>query len=163
MTKYDMRMAERKTSDEETWEIFESAEYATVSTVDADGTPYGTPVSFVLMDGIFYLHTTNTFGHKMDNFARDARVCISAAVDVEPCYEEAFMTSRFGSIVAFGRARLVQDNVERRKMLVALCMKYLPEFKHEIGGAIERELNDTAIWAVNIDEITGKAGRRLSK
>ena len=163
MTDRPMFRAEREISAEEALEILEEASYCVISTVDEDGAPYGVPMSFVLMDGRLYVHTTNAFGHKMDDFRRDARVSAVAVVDVDACYEDGFMTSRFGSAMVTGRIRRVEEDLEARRALVALCMKYLPEYKHEIGGAIEREIADTDVWAIEPETVRGKAGRRKKR
>lgn len=160
MTEYHMRYADRALSETNAWDIFETAEYCVASTVDADGMPYGVPISFVVMNNQLYFHTTNTYGHKLDNFQHDARICVTAVVDVEACFEDDFMTSRYGSAMAFGRIRRVENSVEVRHALVALCMKYLPNYKHEIGNAISKDLAETAVWAVEVETITGKAARR---
>lgn len=163
MKTYPMRMAERKLSESEAHKILDAGEYCVISTVDEDGTPYCVPLSYVREGSTLYFHTTAGTGHKMDDFAHDERVCVAVATEVEPCFEETFFTSRFASVIARGRISLVQDRVTVRKVLVALCMKYLPEFKHEIGGGIEREIDDTAVWMVELDEIAAKGGRRREK
>ena len=162
MTKpYPMQMAERELDRVEADKILEAGEYCVVSTVDADGTPYGIPLSYVMMDGRMFFHTGKRAGHKIDDFERDPRVSIAVATEVEPCYEETFFTTRFASVVAQGRISRVEDSLILRKVLVALCMKYLPQFKDEIGGAIEREFDITEIWVVDFDEVRAKGGRRL--
>lgn len=161
MTHYDMRYDRRKISEEEARTILKQAEYAVISTVDADGMPYGVPISFVLIDNTIYIHTTNTFGHKLDDFRHDSRVCVTAVTDTDPCFEKTFFTTRYESAMAFGCIREVPLGVEFRKALVELCMKYVPEAKHEIGEAIEREVNDTSVWAIDIDELSGKAARKI--
>ena len=57
----------------------------------------------------------------------------------------------------------VEDGAAMRKVLVALCMKYLPEHKDKIGEGIAREIDDTAIWAVDLEEVRGKGARRLGR
>lgn len=161
MDGYPMQMAERELDRADALEILEAGEYCVVSTVDEDGAPYGVPLSYVMMDGRMYFHTGKRPGHKIDDFQRDPRISIAVATEVEPCYEETFFTTRFASVIASGRIKRVDDPVEVRKALVALCMKYLPQFKDEIGGAIERELGITDIWVADLGEIRGKAGRRL--
>lgn len=162
MTKpYPMQMAERELDRAEADKILEAGEYCVVSTVDADGTPYGVPMSYVMMDGRMFFHTGKRTGHKIDDFERDPRVSVAVATEVEPCYEETFFTTRFASVVAQGRISRVEDSLILRKVLVALCMKYLPQFKDEIGGAIEREFDTTEIWVVDFDEVRAKGGRRL--
>ena len=109
------------------------------------------------------MHTTNTYGHKIDDWKRDARVCGTVADEVEPCYEETFFTSRFATAMAFGRIRRVDDPVAVRKALVALCMKYMPSEKAEIGGAIQREFDITDVWCIDVEMLTGKGGRRKQR
>ena len=196
-----MRIAERELSLADTLEVLEEGQFITVATVDEDGMPYCTPLSYVVERGTgriehaetaaekpvqtgenadgkgdcessaangapicrIYVHTTNTYGHKIDNWKRDGRVCGTVANEVEPCYEETFFTSRFATAMAFGRIRRVEDPVAVRKALVALCMKYMPSEKHEIGGAIQREFDITDVWCIDVETLTGKAGRRKNR
>ena len=164
MTKrYAMQMAERELTEAEAWEILEAGEYVVVSTVDPDGTPYGIPLSYVIIDGKLYIHTGERGGHKIDDFLHDARVSVAVATEVDPCFEDTFFTTRFASVIASGRIAKVEDSAMVRRVLVDLCMKYLPQYKEEIGPAIGREIDTTAAWCIEFDEIRGKAGRRLSK
>lgn len=161
--KYKMQIAERELSEAEALEILEDGEYCVVSTVDPDGTPYGVPLSYVMIDGKMYIHTGDREGHKIDDFLHDSRVSVTVAIEVEPCFEETFFTTRFASVIAQGRISCVESKAEVRKMLVPLCMKYLPQFKKEIGAAIEREIDVTDAWVIEFDEVRAKAGRRLPK
>ena len=160
---YKMQMGDRELTEAEAWEILEAGEYAVVYTVDPDGAPYGVPLSYVIMDKKLYIHTGERGGHKIDDFEHDARVSVAVATEVEPCFEDTFFTTRFASVIASGRISKVQDRVMLRRVLVELCMKYLPELKDEIGPAIGREIDVTAAWCIEFDEVRGKAGRRLSK
>ncbi|BAK43859.1 pyridoxamine 5'-phosphate oxidase family protein [Eggerthella sp. YY7918] len=159
MTEYKMRKANRQLTEQDALSVFEEAAYVTVSTVDEDGMPYGVPLSFVCVEDKLYVHMTNDRGHKSDNFGRDGRVCATAVVDVEACWDGDFTTS-YGSAMMFGRIHRVTEDVEVRRALVALCMKYLPEYKSEIGAAMEREWANTAVWVIEPDSITGKAAHR---
>ena len=242
LKQYEMRIAERQLSLADTLEVLEEGQFITVATVDEDGMPYCTPLSYVVERGAgsfereasadtkpvqtgetadnafatekidnkgdvpsaavaageqggmpvaggaagndgpaaaaptasdalasntpicrIYVHTTNTYGHKIDDWKRDGRVCGTVANEVEPCYEETFFTSRFATAMAFGRIRRVEDPVAVRKALVALCMKYMPSEKREIGGAIQREFDITDVWCIDVEVLTGKAGRRKNR
>ncbi len=160
--RYEMQMADRELSLEEAQEILEAGEFAVISTVDPDGTPYGVPVSYVIIDDKMYIHTAKGPGHKFDDWNYDPRVSVAVATEIEPCYEETFFTTRFASVVAQGTIQHVEDPAMVRRVLVDLCMKYLPQFKDEIGGAIQREIDVTDAWCITFDEVRGKAGRRLS-
>lgn len=159
MTDHPLRLPERALSDDEARGILDEAAYCVVSTADEDGAPYGVPLSFVHVDGRLYVHTARE-GHKIADFARDARVCATAVVDVEACFEDGFMTTRYASAIARGRIRRVEDDREVRHALVALCMKYLPAYKKEIGPAIDRDIDEVAVWAIEIESLSGKANRR---
>lgn len=162
MTKsYPMQIAERELTLEEAYEILEEGEFAVISTVDPDGSPYGVPVSYVMIDGKFYIHTAKGPGHKFDDFKHDSRVSVVVASELEPIYEDTFFTTRFASVIASGNISRVEDSKTLRRVLVELCMKYVPQFKEEIGGAIEREWDITDAWVVEFSEVRGKAGRRL--
>lgn len=161
MTHYDMRYEKRKLSEDEARAFFEKAPYCIVSTVDEDGAPYGVPLSFVFADNTIYVHTTNTFGHKLDDFKHDPRVCATVVGEANPCFEATFFTTRYESAMAFGKIREVPVGPEFRRALVELCMKYVPEAKKEIGPAIEREISETGVWAIDIDELSAKAARKI--
>ena len=163
MIDYPLLAKDRELSADEAHEVLEAGEFCVVSTVDADGMPYGVPLSYVMLDGALCFHTTNKAGHKLDNFARDGRACVTVATEVEACYEDDFFTTRFASVIARGRVRRMEDGAAMRKVLVALCMKYLPEYKDKIGEGIAREIDDTAIWAVDLEEVRGKGARRLPR
>ena len=160
------QLAQRAIPDPEAREILEVGEYCVVATVDADGAPYCVPLSYVADGDTLYIHTGAAGGQKTEDWERDPRVCVTVALDMEPVYveeggEPGFFTTRFASVVAHGRVRRVEDAATVRSALAKLCLKYSPEFKHEIGGAIDRELPVTAVWAIDLEHIQGKAGRRV--
>ena len=157
------QLKERELPAEDAWEILEAGEYAVVSTVDPDGSPYGVPLSYVIIDGKMYVHTGKGCGHKIEDFRHDSRVSVAVAIDVEPVYEDTFFTTRFASVIASGHISRVEDPATVRKVLVALCMKYVPSAKQEIGGAIEREHDVTEAWVIELDEVRAKAGRWLKR
>lgn len=160
------QLPERAISEEEAHEILRVGEYCVVATTDEDGQPYATPLSYVLDGDTLLIHTGAAGGQKTDDWERDPRVCVTVALDMEPGYftpegEAGFFTTRYASVIATGTIRRVTDAAHIRSALAQLCLKYSPEFKHEIGGAIERELELTAVWAIDLTHISGKAGRRI--
>lgn len=153
---YDMKMSSREAGDDEVARILEEGQFCVISTVDADGMPYGVPVSYVMIDGMLYLHSTNAGGHKADDFEHDGRVCATVVQHVAPCYENSFFSTRYESAMVFGRIDRVADDALRRKVLGALCMKYVPAARDEIGGAIERGIAGVEIWRILPTEVSGK-------
>ena len=160
------QLPERAISLEEARDILHDAEYCVVATVDADGHPYATPLSYALDGDTLLIHPGAAGGQKTEDWARDPRVCITVAMDMEPVYveehgEPGFFTTRYASVIATGTIRRVTDSAQIRRALAQLCLKYSPEYKEEIGGAIDRELSLTAVWAIDLNHISGKAGRRI--
>lgn len=155
-----MQLPERAISEAEAREILEVGEYCVVATVDEDGTPYATPLSYFVDGDDLYIHTGAHKSQKVRNWERDPRVCLTVAVDMEPVYAETFFTTRYASVIARGQIERVEDTAKVRWALAKLCMKYCPEFKQEIGGGIAREIDVTTVWVVHLSEISGKAGRR---
>lgn len=87
-------------------------------------------------------------------------------MDMEPVYvkengEPGFFTTRYASVIATGTVRRVVEPTCPRRALAQLCLKYCPEHRDKIGDAIEWELPATAVWAIDLEHISGKAGRRI--
>lgn len=156
MTRYEMRRSELEISEEEAYDIIARAQFVTVATTDEDGMPYAVPLSPAVYKGKIYVHSTDSYGHKLDNFTRDARVCVTGVCGLKPVYTHGDFSTDYESAMAFGRIRRVTDEVEMRQSLVALCMKYLPEYKDKIGASIQSDLFHTAIFTIDVDYITGK-------
>ena len=157
MTVHPLRRADRAASREEALAVFDEAPFMVVSTVDDDGAPYGVPLSFTRAGDTLYFHTTNEGGRKADDFRRDDRVCATAAVGVRAFFEDGDFSTSYRSAMAFGRVREVTDPREFKHALVDLCMKYVPAAKRGIGPAMEKEGPHTSVWAIDVDELTGKA------
>lgn len=160
------QLPERAISEEEARKILRIGEHCVVATVDADGHPYATPLSYVLDGDALLIHTGIAGGQKTEDWKRDPRVCVTVAVDMDPVYVEedgapGFFTTRFASVIATGTVRPVEDTALMRRALAQICLKYCPEHKDKIGTAIDWELPATAIWAIDLDHISGKAGRRI--
>ena len=157
MIDYPLLAKDRELSADEALEVLEAGEFCVVSTVDADGMPYGVPLSYARQGDILYFHAANEGGLKADCFRRDARACATAVVDVEAFFENGDFSTSYRSAIAFGRMRPVDDPIEFKHALVNLCMKYLPAHKHAIGKAMEIEGPHTAVWALDIEKLSGKA------
>ncbi|OUO86302.1 pyridoxamine 5'-phosphate oxidase [Gordonibacter sp. An230] len=156
MNQHPLRRADRAASRDEALETLDTAPFVVVSTTDADGEPYGVPLSFVRRGDALYFHTSSEGGHKTDCFRHDHRACATAVTGVRAFFEGGDFSTSYQSAMAFGRIREVTDPVEFKRALVDLCMKYVPEHKRDIGRAMEAEGPRTAVWALDIDELSGK-------
>lgn len=83
-------------------------------------------------------------------------MCATAVTGVQAFFENGNFSTSYRSAMAFGRIREVTDPLEFKRALVDLCMKYVPEHKRDIGRAMEAEGPHTAVWALDIDALSGK-------
>ncbi len=125
-----------------------------LATAGDDGYPYAVPLSYVYADDKIYFHTAKT-GHKMDAIARSEKVSF-CVIDEDQIVPEAF-TTYFRSVIAFGRARVLHDEEEKRAALLKLAKRYSPE---ETEEALMQEINGSfqavAMVEISIDHLSGK-------
>lgn len=157
-----MRKKDRQTTQEEAYRILESAEYATLCTVNAeDGSPYGVPISFVVKDGVIFIHMAHE-GQKLENLEKDPRVCVMC-VGQTLLYPEQYSTD-FESCIITGKAEFITDREEKLEALKLLCNKYgSPEggvfLEKKMQGGVDR----MEIAKIPVETITGKARWRKPK
>jgi nitroimidazol reductase NimA-like FMN-containing flavoprotein (pyridoxamine 5'-phosphate oxidase superfamily) len=104
---------------------------------DASG-PYVVPISFALEGDVIYFHGGR--GRKAQALAADPRVCLAAAPDpvfirgAGPCKDNF----DYESVLAFGRATLLEDARDKAAGMRALIAKYDP-------AALEAALDPTTL------------------
>ena len=153
-----MRRKKQLLPEAETLAMLDSCNSGVLALHGDDDYPYAVPLSFAHEDGRLYFHAA-TAGHKLDAVARNdkASFCVIAADDIVP---EKF-TTYFRSAIAFGRARLVTGDDEKRHALMLLAGKYSPEHLDEAGAEIDGDWQRTAVVALDIEHLTGKAAMEL--
>lgn len=154
---HTMRRKDRALEREEAMRLLEKCEYGVLSLIDPDGWPYAVPLSYVLMDGALYFHSAYD-GRKVRALRSSDRVCFVATGDTQPVYVKDFSTY-YESAMVFGRAALVEEEGEKRKSLMALAEKYLPEHMDKAEADIDRSYSRTAVYKISIELLSGKAKR----
>lgn len=156
----ELRRKNQLLSDEETIDILNRNTSGTLACAGDNDYPYAVPLSYVYSDGKIYFHCAPE-GHKLDAVKRNRKVsfCIIDTDDVLP---EKFTTC-FRSVIAFGKARIIKDNLEKRRALEILAMKYSPDdsegIVREINGAADR----TCMVEIDIEHLTGKEGIEFTR
>jgi nitroimidazol reductase NimA-like FMN-containing flavoprotein (pyridoxamine 5'-phosphate oxidase superfamily) len=148
-----MRRKDRERSEEFALALIERCEYAFLATADEEGNPYCIPISPALHGRTVYFHCALE-GEKLQNIHRNPRVCLSCAMNTQVLPAE--FTTRYQSAVAFGEARLVEDEAEKAEALRLICRKYSPGYEGEAESAIARSIRKTGICKVQLDRVTGK-------
>lgn len=151
-----MRRADRAMGREETFAVLEKGQYGILSTIGANGYPYGIPLSFAVMKGKIYFHCAVNAGHKIENIQFNFKVCFTVVADTEVLPD--LFSVKYRSVVVFGTAREVFGET-KQTALVSIVDKYSSTFK-EIGlEKIAKQSEQVSIFEISIDQITGKARR----
>jgi nitroimidazol reductase NimA-like FMN-containing flavoprotein (pyridoxamine 5'-phosphate oxidase superfamily) len=126
-----------------------------LATVEPDGSPYITPLHFVFYEGKIYFHSALK-GRKVENIRANPRVCfeVHELIKIVQGQRACDLSTRYRSVLAFGRARSLPDGDEKVAVLTALAEKYAS------GQAVEpptlKRAKGTEVIEITIEEMTGK-------
>lgn len=150
-----IRRKDRLLTEHDAKEILEIGEYGILSTVSLDGQPYGVPLNYSYNGEEIYFHSAKE-GHKLINLKTNSRVsfCVVGKTQVLP---DKFAT-KYESVIVFGKAYEAIGE-EKQKGFVELVKKYSPDFFAEGLEFIEKKGKKACVFAIRIEEITGKASR----
>lgn len=153
----NVRRKDRERTEEFALSVVDKCEYAVMSVVLEDGSPYGVPLS-IARDGEFiYFHCAQE-GRKTDALKENSRVCLSCVGDTHRLEDE--FSTEYESAAVFGTAEPVLQDEEKIHALRLICRRHTPMNMENFDQAIEMSLKRTAIWRIRIDQITGKAKKR---
>lgn len=133
-----MRRNEFSVEDEQEIERFlGEMSFGFLGTVDEEGFPRVTPINFVYMNGAFYFHGSRA-GEKMEHLQSQPQVSFTVADEyaIIPSYfsDPAMAcpaTAFFKSVMARGKAEIVQDLQEKALALSGFMSKLQPEGGHD--------------------------------
>ena len=161
----EMRRIRQQISLEECAEILRRATSGVLGLHGDDGYPYTVPVSFVYQEGgtglgIIGFHCAKT-GHKIDAIRRDNKVSFTVIDRDEVMPRER--TTKFSRVIAFGRARILEDEAEMRRAANAIGAKYSKGFEDLYMQETEDTIRKGRLCCVEItiEHMTGKIGRQL--
>ena len=107
-----------------------------------------------------HFHCAKT-GHKIDAIRRNDKV--SFTIIDQDIVMPRERTTKFRSVIAFGRARILEDEEEMRRAANALGDKYSRGFKDLYMQETEETIREGRLCCVEItiEHMTGKIGRLL--
>ncbi|MBE5775071.1 MAG: 5-nitroimidazole antibiotic resistance protein [Clostridiales bacterium] len=160
-----MRRFKQQISLEECREVLRRATSGVLGLYGDDGYPYTVPISFVYEEGgdglgTIGFHCART-GHKIDAIRRDEKVSFTV-IDRDEVVPEA-RTTKFCSVIAFGRARILEDEDELRRAAMAVGSKYCKGYEQGCAEETEDTIRRGTLCCVEItiDHMTGKIAREL--
>ena len=120
------------------------------------GEPYVVPLCFGWEGEALYFHGDSA-GRKMEILARNDRVCVEFdLVDgIREAERACAWSISYRSVIAFGRARIVEDHEEKRRALERIMAQY-SSGTHVFSEELIRR---TAIVRVDIERMSGKRSR----
>ncbi len=150
-----MRREDRAITNDQARRLLAAAEHGVLSLATPDGVPHGVPLNFAVEGDDLYFHCAPA-GRKIDMLAINDRVsfCVVGATEVLP----AEFATRYESVVATGRAERVEDELKRHG-LTLLIRKYAPAHVEAGLAYIEALFEETAVFRIRIEQVTGKARR----
>lgn len=149
----EMRKKNKQLSEQEARRLLAAGEYGILATAGEDY-PYGVPVNYAVAGDMIYIHGTLEPGQRDDNIRQNNRVCFTVVGETAVLSEK--FAERFESVIVFGTAELAEGE-EKEAGLEALIDKYSPEYKEKGMKYIQAAKDQTAVYRISIDKITGKA------
>jgi len=138
-------------------DIFAQAQWCTVAFNSPLGYPYQVALNHVVSGDKLYFHCGQS-GFKLDCLMHDPRVCVMA-VAREAVISQDYTTD-YLSVVAFGQARIVEDQDLRRDVLLKLMERFSPNHPKTASCVKEGALS-TIVVEVKIEHCTGKENKAL--
>lgn len=133
--------------------VLERATSGVLACLGDEDYPYAVPLNYVYWGDKIYFHSAKA-GHKIDAIKKHPKV--SFAVTGEDTIAGAEYTSYFRSVIAFGKAAVVEDNDERLAALRALVEKYSGDQPEESNQAALGRCTQACLVAIDVEHITGK-------
>ena len=126
-----MRRFKQQISRQECADILRRSTSGVLGVFGDDGYPYTVPVSFVYQEGGSGLGTIGFHcaitGHKIDAIRRNEKVSFTVIDRDEVMPKER--TTKYCSVIVFGRARILEDEEEMRRAANAIGAKYSKGFE----------------------------------
>ncbi|WRS27993.1 pyridoxamine 5'-phosphate oxidase family protein [Oscillospiraceae bacterium MB08-C2-2] len=153
----EMRRKDRSLGQAETEQVLRKGEYGVLSTVAADGEPYGIPINYVYHNGAIYFHCALA-GSKLANISHESRVsfCVVGETQVLP----NDFTTNYESAIVFGTA-CEASGEEKQQALTAIIGKYCLDNLETGVYYIEKMLPRTKVIKIMPSHISGKANKKM--
>ena len=157
----EMRRNKQQLSEELIQKVLDENTNGILGVIGEEGYPYTIPLNYVYLNGNLYFHSAKS-GHKVDTINKNTKVSFTV-VDEDTIVSEKF-TSFYRSVIAFGKASIIESQEERNEVFQAFIEKYS---NNESTRAKEKELHTRGPHAlvikVSIEHITGKEAIEYSR
>ena len=155
-----MRRFGQQLTQQEAEQILREATSGVLGVQGENGYPYTVPVSHVYQDGKLYFHCARE-EHKIDAIRACDKVsfCVIAQDEVMPRER----TTAYISVIAFGRARIVDDEAGLRYIAGLVGEKYSHDYPDLCRQETDEVIAANRMYCVEItvEHLTGKCGKEV--
>lgn len=155
-----MRRIKQQLSEKECIDILQRQNVGTLALAKNGDYPYALPLNYVYYNGKIYFHCAIT-GHKIDIIKKQnkASFCV---IDKDTVVPEKY-TTFYRSVIVFGKAEIVEDDVEKMVALKELSYKYVSKDDEAHLKEINGAWNRTCVFSLSIDYLSGKEAIELTQ
>ncbi len=148
------RIEKRGISNDEALELLRKGKRGVLAVAGDNDYPYAIPINFYFDESAMkiYFHSALA-GHKVDSMKRNPKVCFT--IFGEPEIRDLDWAPYVRSAVAFGTAKPVADEAEKRRVLKTFAMKYYPN-EAEADEEIAEDFAAVQMIEITIEHLTGK-------
>lgn len=154
----EMRRKKQVLSLEDTIQILNRGTSGVLAVSGDDDYPYAVPLSYVYHNNKLFFHCAKT-GHKLDSIARNEKVSF-CVIDQDQIVPEEY-TTYFRSVIVFGKARILNDETEKRSALEILAERYSPNHEEGRLKEIDAMFQHVCLIELAIEHISGKEAIEL--
>ena len=119
------------------------------------------PLTIFYQDNKIYFHCAKA-GHKIDAIKKHNKVSFTVIAQDDIISEE--FTTYFKSVIAFGTAHIIEDDVEKRTAMEKLTAKFTPDqSEQKRSETIAAQFSALGMIEMTIEHMTGKQALELTK
>lgn len=161
-TERPMRRKDRALTLEESKQLILHTPHAVLSTTDSSGTPYGVPITPILVDNDYLVFhgALDPNGRKWVNLRQNPKVSVAfiGRDDIAGDEIPKSLAINFASAIVAGTASQVTDEAEKERYVKEIARRNTPyATAEEIDDGYRRGGSAIQVWKIKIDSISGKA------
>jgi nitroimidazol reductase NimA-like FMN-containing flavoprotein (pyridoxamine 5'-phosphate oxidase superfamily) len=116
--------------------------------------PYVVPLNYLYLEGKIYFHSAKD-GQKIAFLRENHKVCfeVDGLFGFTKGEADCSYAPLYKSVIAYGKATIVEENTEKMEVLSSLVQKYYGSKPDSFANAM---LEDTLVVVIEISKLTGK-------
>lgn len=154
----DMRRFKQELTNEECIKILDKGSSGVLAVLGDNDYPYAVPLSYACDGSKIYFHCAKE-GHKIDAIRKcsKASFCVIGQDNVVPDK----YTTYFRSVIAFGKAHIIDNTDEKRRAIEILAAKYTPDDEEGRLKEIDSSFDRLCMIELDIEHLSGKEAIEL--